>query len=213
MDAVLTTCPAPPCASILGTNARIPWMTLHRSTPRTHRQSSTVSAQARALFTTPALLHSRWTAPNRAKDSSERRSTSPPSDTSATTAWTSEPASIKVLATSSSPVGSMSDTTTRMPSAANRSAIARPSPLAAPVTTATRPGRSSTRTVQDPVDDVVAGADPPDIAVGEAAVAVDSVGTPPVEGADAILDAPLALPAFEPVDVAQPGPHVRRMAV
>src|SRR5947208_1397617 len=36
----------------------------------------------------------------------------------------------------------MSDTTTRIPSAANRSAIARPSPLAAPVTTATRPRRS-----------------------------------------------------------------------
>src|SRR3954469_13620262 len=154
MDAVLTTWPAPPCASILGTNARIPWMTLHRSTPSTHRQSSRVSAQARALFTTPALLHSRWTAPNRAKDSSARRSTSPPSDTSATTAWTSQPASVRVLATSSSPVGSLSDTTTRMPSAANRSAIARPSPLAAPVTTATRPGRSSTRAVQDPVDEL-----------------------------------------------------------
>src|SRR3954468_6922148 len=48
----------------------------------------------------------------------------------------------------------MSDTTIGIPSAANRSAIARPSPLAAPVTTATRPGRSSTRAVQDPVDEL-----------------------------------------------------------
>src|SRR3712207_6600100 len=39
----------------------------------------------------------------------------------------------------------MSDSTTRIPSSAKLSLIARPSPLPAPVTTATRPLRSSTR--------------------------------------------------------------------
>ena len=73
-------------------------------------------------------------------------STSSQRETSATTWWTSWPPSRSSAVACSSRARSTSDRTTRMPSAANRCAMASPMPLAAPVTTATRPLSSSTAT-------------------------------------------------------------------
>jgi hypothetical protein len=63
------------------------------------------------------------------------------------------------------------------------------------------------------VDDVVAGPPATDITVREAALAVDTVGAAPVEGADPGADSPFALAPFEAVDVAQSRPHVGWIAV
>ena len=63
IDAVLTTCPGSPEASMRGTNALTPWITPQRSTPITHCQSSSDCSQAAPRVTTPALLHTTCTAP------------------------------------------------------------------------------------------------------------------------------------------------------
>jgi hypothetical protein len=73
--------------------------------------------------------------------------------------------------------------------------------------------RSTPSRVEDVVDDVVGGSDASDIVFGEAAVTLDTIGAAPVVSADAGTDAPCAVPAFEPVDVAQAGPHVGRLTV
>jgi hypothetical protein len=60
----LTTWPGSPLASILGTNAWMPWATPNTFTPKVHLQSLGVVAHGSALGgPTPALLHSTWTAP------------------------------------------------------------------------------------------------------------------------------------------------------
>ncbi len=64
IDAVFTTWPSSPPASIRGTNARTPWMTPHRFTSMTHFQSARVCSCTAPMTATPALLQRTWAAPN-----------------------------------------------------------------------------------------------------------------------------------------------------
>ena len=143
-DAVFTMCPGSPWASMRGTKARMPWITPQRSTPTTQSQSSSVSAHARAA------LHRR----RRCCTARGRRRT-PRSVTSASRSSASAlgdvgddgphlvPAVRRARRLRSAAPLRRRPCTTRIPSAPKRCAIARPSPLAAPVTTATRPASCS----------------------------------------------------------------------
>src|SRR5262245_19476279 len=112
-------------------------MTLHRLTPRTHSQSASELSQAETPAHTPALLHSRWTAPQVARVCWAKASTSWALDTSVTTASTGAPVACRAAAVAVKASPSTSANTTFIPSCAHRSARARPMPLAAPVITAT----------------------------------------------------------------------------
>src|SRR5688500_5499292 len=140
-EAVLTTWQAPPCFSMRGTKARMPWATPMRFTPSTHCHSSAVVVHAGPQTATPALLNSRCTAPKRAYASAARLSTSDSFDTSQRTARLSAAPMSRVV--SAIPGSSTSASATRMPSRAQASASSRPMPLPPPVTTATLPRRSS----------------------------------------------------------------------
>ena len=65
IDAVLTMCAGVPCSRMIGRKVCTPWITPHRLTPKTHRQSSSVWSWIRLNVETPALLHSTSTRPNR----------------------------------------------------------------------------------------------------------------------------------------------------
>src|SRR5262245_56297375 len=112
-------------------------MTPQRLTPRTHSQSASELSQAETPAHTPALLHSRWTAPKAARARWAKASTSWALDTSVTTASTGVPVACRAAAVAVKVSPSTSATTTFIPSCAHRSASARPMPLAAPVITAT----------------------------------------------------------------------------
>src|SRR5579883_780239 len=118
-------------------------MTPQRLTPRIHCQSARLLPQTVVPPPTPALLKSKCTAPQVSYAFCASASTSSAFETSVCTASTSAP-----LARISSPAclrapASTSASTTFMPSCALFSASARPMPLAAPVTTATFPWKSS----------------------------------------------------------------------
>ena len=67
IEPVFTMCASPPeaaiCSRIRGTNAWMPWTTPKTLTPNSHCQSSGVVEAISPTEITPALLHSRWTAP------------------------------------------------------------------------------------------------------------------------------------------------------
>src|SRR5579884_938892 len=139
-EEVLTTWPPSPWASIRGTKAWMPCTTPSRLTPRTQSQSfSVVSVTGPPPPATPALLQRTWTGPNLSSTASASSSTDERLETSVTKCITSVAAPTSSAARASGR-SSMSASTTCMPSAAKRSAMARPIPLAAPVTTAVRPG-------------------------------------------------------------------------
>lgn len=141
-DPVFTTWPSP-CSTSRGTKVRMPWTTPQRLTPSTQRHSSAEVTQLRPnVPATPALLHTRWTAPNWRTTWSARASTAAASATSVGTPTTSAPVAASEPTAASSAASSTSTRATRMPSATRRSASASPIPLAAPVTTATRPFNS-----------------------------------------------------------------------
>src|SRR3990172_4326437 len=138
-EAVFTMCPSEPCRSITGTNVRTPWITPHRLTPITHSQSSAGTSHSVPLRgTTPALLHTMCTCPKASSVRLASDSTSSGRETSVRTASTVAPPSRISFSAWASAASSTSARTTFIPSRAKRSAIARPIPLAAPVTTATR---------------------------------------------------------------------------
>ena len=137
-DAVLTTC-ASSCARSVGRKAVSPLITPQRLTPRTQSQWSRVSVSTRAKPPTPALLHSTWTAPNRSSAASRSPATASGSATSVGTASTSPPPSSSSFSACPSASSCTSARTTCIPAATKASAMPRPMPLAAPVTTATRP--------------------------------------------------------------------------
>src|SRR5262249_45435285 len=91
----------------------------------------------------PALLHRTCTLPNRSIASFARFCTDASLETSVTTPCTSNSCWRSLVTAASSAGASMSPRTTFMPSCAHRVAIARPIPLAQPVTTATLPSNSS----------------------------------------------------------------------
>ncbi len=117
-------------------------MTPHRLTPSTHLQSLRSTPVPDIDPATPALLQSRLTRPNRASAASRSRSTASASETSVGTAMAWTPRASTLAVTSSSRGTSTSARTTFIPASANRSANARPIPLAAPVITAVFPASS-----------------------------------------------------------------------
>src|SRR5215207_9431172 len=139
-DAVFTMWPPSALRSRWGRKAWTPWMTPHRLTSTTHFQSFSVRSLMRPPPPTPALLHTRWTAPNRSMVAAARAATLSASATSVRTPTT--PSSSAVAASGAS---SMSAMTTCMPSSTHRAAKPRPIPDAPPVTTATLPCSCSTR--------------------------------------------------------------------
>src|SRR4051812_2346356 len=135
-DAVFTTWPLPR-AIRRGTKLRTPWITPHRFTPTIHCQSPRLPSHAAASGETPALLQTTSAPPRSRSTSCAKRSTSSCFDTSTFSATALTPFAstcAKVSLTSAT-----SPNATCMPSSAKASAIARPRPLAAPVTTATFP--------------------------------------------------------------------------
>src|SRR5258708_28994680 len=123
------------CAIKRGAKARTPWITPHRLTPRIQRQSSTEFSHAVPLSATPALLQTRCTSFTLAANAS----TCSPFETSTRIALALVPFfSINSLV-AARPLSSTSASARCMPSSAKASAMARPRPLAAPVTTAVLP--------------------------------------------------------------------------
>jgi hypothetical protein len=116
-----------------------PVMTPHRLTSNTQCQSSRVWSCSRLNMDTPALLHRTSTRLNRSSVDAASWSSAAASETSTVSATAEPPAARMPVATLSASVPSRSATTTAEPAAANASARACPIPLAAPVTTATRP--------------------------------------------------------------------------
>src|SRR5580704_6863564 len=106
----------------------------------THCQVSGSSSQLGAPSPpTPALLQMICTEPNVARVFSASAATCFPSDTSVTIPATSAPLDFSSATALDSACSSTSASTIFIPSVAKRSAIARPIPLAPPVTTATLP--------------------------------------------------------------------------
>src|SRR4051812_16075441 len=101
------------------------------------RSKSSESISAGTL--TPALLTRPSTGPSAERISPTARAGAPGSATSALTAWTAAPAPAISPATRASPSASRSTMPTAAPSSASRWAVARPMPLAAPVTITTFP--------------------------------------------------------------------------
>src|SRR5215469_8343809 len=126
-----------------GRNTRMPWMTPHRLTPSTHCQAEIGPSQGSALLSTPALLHTRCTAPNRSTAAIARVCTDASSLTSVRTASVCTPSAAIFRSASSRASCSTSARTMLSPARAKRSASAKPMPLAAPVTTAVLPEVSS----------------------------------------------------------------------
>ena len=125
---------------MIGRKARIPWITPYRLIPITRSHSSNGSRHASPTPAIPALLQSTCAAPNRSIVNSASSFTAVSPAVSQTCVATSAPASVSRASTSRSFGASMSASTTRIPSAMNRSARARPMPEAPPVITATLPG-------------------------------------------------------------------------
>src|SRR5215468_4304588 len=82
IDAVFTTCPSSPPASMRGRKTRTPWITPQRLTLITHCQSASVCSWMAPITATPALLHITWVAPKALYVSSASRSTSAGCETS-----------------------------------------------------------------------------------------------------------------------------------
>lgn len=134
---VFTTWHSISCSIIFGTKLRMPLMTPHRFTLRTHCQSFSVAVVKKHRVLTPALLNNRCTAPNPLKVLFARVSICITFDTSNLTALTSAPLFFKLASSSNRGSSSTSTSTTFIPSLTHLVARAFPIPLAAPVTTAT----------------------------------------------------------------------------
>src|SRR5215210_279115 len=138
-EEVFTIAP-PPCSSIRGTS-----YFMHKNTPRRlmatirSHSSSVTSAIALTSFSTPALLKAASSRPKVSMVSSRAAFTSSVHVTSHATASARPPSSSIRRAVSRTFCSKMSETTPAAPSRANASAVARPMPLAAPVTNATFP--------------------------------------------------------------------------
>ena len=134
-------CPSSPPASIRGTNERTPGLR-----PRGSRRSPTASPRGCARARRPARRRRRCCTPRgrrRTRCTSPRRGARRPRRGRRPRASPAPRRLVPRAAAARSSAGaSMSASTTFMPSAAKRSAMAKPIPLAAPVTTATRPARS-----------------------------------------------------------------------
>src|SRR3954451_3762356 len=115
-----------------------------RSTPSTQSHVSAGMSANVAPLSTRALFHTTCTAPNASIVRAASASTSSSRDTSVRTPTTSPPASRSSETAVSRAPASTAARATFMPSCTNRSANARPMPLAAPVTTATFPSSCST---------------------------------------------------------------------
>src|SRR4026209_117059 len=122
-----------------GTAARVQRKVERRLSRSVKSQSAAVISQMRALRLPPTLLTRMSRRPHPATPGSGRRAAGSSSVTSPTVDTVSPPTCAIPATARSRPAASMSPSTTRAPSPASRSAIARPSPLAAPVTTATLP--------------------------------------------------------------------------
>src|SRR5262245_42799992 len=104
------------------------------SMPRSHISNLVPSAKVEGC---PALFTSAWKPPKRSRAASPTRRLAARSAASASSASASPPAAEISAAVPSTAPRSMSVITTRAPSAANLSAVARPIPAPAPVTIAT----------------------------------------------------------------------------
>src|SRR4029453_10463102 len=127
-------------------------MTPKRFTARTHSKSSSgSSAMGSPRLPTPALLQTRWTSPKCSNAVAARAATSASMLTSVGTVSTSAPPRLSASLARCRTGRSMSASTSLMPSAAKRWAMASPMPDAPPVMTATLPSRSSMVTAWAPL--------------------------------------------------------------
>src|SRR6185503_5220822 len=130
------------CLIRCGVNARTPWITPHRLTPRIHCQSAGVFSHTAPSGDTPALLHTTCTPPSRVSVWSRKISSCWAFETSTLSVMARTPFASTSSCTEERLTSSTSASARSMPSAAKASAIERPRPLAAPVTAATLPCRS-----------------------------------------------------------------------
>src|SRR3954470_4115898 len=142
-DEVFTTTPPPRrtiCAISCFMHTKVPRRLMSRM--RSH-SSSSISCSGCALFSTPALLKAMSSRPNRSTTCATAASTCSGIETSHAITSTSPPACFRAASVSLRATAVRSRMATRAPSAAKASAVARPMPLAAPVTRATLPVKRS----------------------------------------------------------------------
>ena len=126
-------------SSIMGVNKRTPCTTPHKFTPSNHSQSATVFSQTKPPAPTPALLKTKFGAPNVCCTSFARACMWPSLDTSTKRAITSAP-SVCICACAASNASFCTSTSTSfMPNWAPIFAHSKPKPEPAPVRTATLP--------------------------------------------------------------------------
>ena len=121
-----------------GTAARVHRNVGRRFRRSTKSQSSTFISQILALRLPPTSFTRMSMRPKRSTHVAISRLAGASSVRSPATARAAPPAAVIAAAVLSSPAASRSPSATRAPSRASSSAISRPRPLAAPVTTATR---------------------------------------------------------------------------
>src|SRR6056297_1347990 len=133
----------PPDITRCGRKVRTPYTTPQKLTPITHSHDSSGPTHGSPAPTTPALLHTTWTPPNRSIVAAARASTCSGLLTSVSTPIASTPCVPTSATAASSASCCTSASTTEQPPAAKALASANPIPLPAPVTTATLSGPSS----------------------------------------------------------------------
>lgn len=134
-EAMFTRWPPVPRSAIWVPNSRQPRTTPSRLTPTIRCQSSSVCASNGPTIAIPALLTTTSGTPTSVRTQSAKRSMSAAADTSTCRACAVPPRAAISSQTDVAAARSRSATTILAPLAANPSAIARPMPLPAPVTT------------------------------------------------------------------------------
>src|SRR6266545_4450855 len=150
MLATLIIRPAP-WRTISAPTALAQWKTPIRFTSTIRRNSSGARSRAGLRMLMPGTLKAMSIRPSPAAASPAIASTLDQSVTSTRIAVARRPSSRAVLAVDSTPPRSMSATATSAPKCASPSAIARPMPPAAPVTSAVRPRRSNSDAIRSRV--------------------------------------------------------------
>src|SRR5215469_364045 len=140
-EATLTMAPPLPAANIRRAASCAQKNTASRSVPTTRRHSASESSSARPECATPALLTRMVTVPNAFSASSNARVIALRSRTSASIAMARPPAASMRVFSAARRSMRRATSATGAPSRASTSAKRTPSPLDAPVTSATRPLR------------------------------------------------------------------------
>ncbi len=138
-DAVNRMWPPSPCSTIRGRNASTPWIGPQRSTSMVQRQSAWVMSSTGPPTAMPALLNTTWTLPTAANAASAISSTASSDRTSQTRRGRRRRSPAARRRPHRAPPARCRRARPVLPSTASTCAVAKPMPLAPPVTTAPLP--------------------------------------------------------------------------